>query len=49
MEKKKYTKPSVKVYKMEAKTSLLQGSPGGGGMAYIPGIIGQPDDETKQV
>ena len=47
MEKKKYVKPSIKVYKMEAKTSLLQSSSGGGnggGMTFIPG---SGDDEKK--
>ena len=44
MEKKKYVKPSMKVYEMEMSTIICQ-SPGGGGFNYIPAIPGQPDDE----
>jgi hypothetical protein len=37
MEKKKYAKPSMKVYELEQKPQLLVGS-GGGNISYIPGI-----------
>ena len=37
MEKKKYVKPSMKVYELNQPTQLLVGS--GGGMTYLPGSI----------
>lgn len=40
MEKKQYSKPSLKVIKLSKPSSILCGSPGGG-MTYIPG---QPGD-----
>ena len=45
MEKKNYQKPSMKVYKIQ-QPQLLVGS-NGGGMNYVPGIPGMPDDEKK--
>lgn len=42
MEKKKYMKPSMKVYEFEQKPQLLVGS--GEHLNYIPG---QPEDEKQ--
>jgi hypothetical protein len=44
MEKKKYAKPSMKVYEMEMSKIICQS---GGGFNYIPTIPGQPDDEKQ--
>ncbi len=44
MKKKKYMKPSMKVYEFEQQPRLLAGSSGDGGMVYIPGIS---HDENK--
>ena len=43
MERKKYMKPSMKVYDMEP-TKIICGSGGGGDITYAPGI---PADEKQ--
>lgn len=45
MEKKKYMKPSMKVYKMEMTRLICQS--GNGEAGYIPTIPGQPTDEKQ--
>lgn len=48
MEKKNYQKPSMKVYKIQQPQLLVGSNRGnGGGMNYVPGIPGMPDDEKK--
>ena len=43
MEKKKYEKPSMKVYEMEVSKIICASDNQWGG--YMPGVPGQPADE----
>ena len=45
MEKKKYQKPSMKVYQLQQPTRMLVGSPDQGGSSYIPSMNIREDDK----